>query len=200
MTYAIISIGGKQHRVREGEWLLVDRLPHDEGATFQPDVLLIGNDGETLLGDELGDRQVTARVSAHVLGKKVIVGKHRRRTGYRRRNGFRARLSRIEIESIAAKPARAPRAKPARKAPTVRDEAAAAEVATEEKPKRAPRAAAKPKAEAKPAEPAAKEAPDEPAPAAPKPRASRAKRTAESGEAEAKPKTTPRRSKPDGGE
>jgi len=27
MTYAIIKLGGKQHRVREGEWLLVDREP-----------------------------------------------------------------------------------------------------------------------------------------------------------------------------
>jgi large subunit ribosomal protein L21 len=108
MTYAIITVGGKQHRVREGEWLLVDRLPYEEGATFSPDVLLIGGEGDPLLGDEVRGRQVTARVAAHVLGKKVIVGKHKRRTGYRRRNGFRARLTRIEIESIGvAKPRRA---------------------------------------------------------------------------------------------
>jgi ribosomal protein L21 len=35
-TYAIISLGGKQYRVREGERLLVDRLRADEGATVQP--------------------------------------------------------------------------------------------------------------------------------------------------------------------
>ena len=46
MTYAIISLGGKQYRVREGEWLLVDRLPYEEGKTFNPDVLLVGGDGE----------------------------------------------------------------------------------------------------------------------------------------------------------
>lgn len=113
MAYAIISVGGKQHRVREGEWLLVDRLPLEVGSTFNPDVLLIGGDGETLLGDALEGTTVTARVTEHVLGKKVIVGKHKQRTGYRRRNGFRARLSRIEIESIgsAAKPVRASRRK-----------------------------------------------------------------------------------------
>lgn len=102
MTYAIIRIGGKQHRVREGEWLLVDRLPVEEGEAFQPDVLLIGGDGETLVGDEASGAQVTARVTEHVLGPKLVIGKHRRRTGYRRRNGFRARLSKIEIESIGA--------------------------------------------------------------------------------------------------
>jgi len=142
MTYAIIAVGGKQHRVREGEWLLVDRLALEEGKTFHPAVLLIGGDGEALLGEELKGKQVTARVAAHLLGKKIVVGKHRQRTGYRRRNGFRARLTRIEIEAIgAAKPARAAKAAPAQPS---------AAAATEEKPvaaarpKRAPRA---PKAE-----------------------------------------------------
>jgi large subunit ribosomal protein L21 len=106
-TYAVISVGGKQYRVREGEWLLVDRLPYDEGKTFHPDLLLIGGDGEAKLGDgELKGQQVTARVAAHILGEKVIVGKHKRRTGYRRRKGHRSRLSRIEIEAIGKKAAR----------------------------------------------------------------------------------------------
>jgi large subunit ribosomal protein L21 len=124
MGYAIITVGGKQHRVREGERLLVDRLPYDEGATFNPEVLLVGGDGDTLLGDELKKTQVTARVSAHILGQKVIVGKHKKRTGYRRRNGFRARLSEIQIESIgAAKPARAPRKRAAKPAATTEEAA-----------------------------------------------------------------------------
>lgn len=112
MTYAIIHVGGKQHRVREGEWLLVDRLPYDEGATFKPDVLLIGGDGEAEFGDELKGKEVTVTVVAHLLGEKIIIGKHKKRTGYRRRNGFRARLTKIQIESIgAAKPIRRSRKK-----------------------------------------------------------------------------------------
>ena len=135
MSYAIIKVGGKQHRVREGEWLLVDRLPHDEGATFEPDVLLLGGEGEALLGpDELKGKVVTARVAEHLLGKKIVVGKHKRRTGYRRRNGFRARLSKIEIESIGAKPARASRAKkaaaPAEESPAPAEAAATPEAET----------------------------------------------------------------------
>jgi large subunit ribosomal protein L21 len=102
-TYAIIALGGKQYRVREGERLLVDRLPHDEGKTFHPDLVMLGGDGEPKLGEALKGAQVTAKVSAHVLGEKVIVGKHRRRTGYRRRNGHRSRLSQIEIQSIGSR-------------------------------------------------------------------------------------------------
>jgi large subunit ribosomal protein L21 len=106
-TYAVISVGGKQYRVREGERLLVDRLPYDEGKTFHPDLLLVGGDGDAKLGDgELKGSQVTARVAAHVLGDKVVVGKHRRRTGYRRRKGHRSRLSQIEIQTIGTKAAR----------------------------------------------------------------------------------------------
>ncbi len=108
--YAIISVGGKQYRVVEGERLTVDRLPYEEGATFAPTVLLVGGDGDPKLGAEAAAQTVTARVGAHVLGKKVIVGKHRQRTGYRRRNGHRSRLSQIEIESIGARSSRARRA------------------------------------------------------------------------------------------
>jgi large subunit ribosomal protein L21 len=120
MTYAIISLGGKQYRVREGEYLLVERLPYEEGKTFNPDILMVGGDGDTLLGkDELKGQQVTALVAAHVLGKKVIVGKHRQRTGYRRRNGHRSRLSRIEIQSIGKQAARSTAKKtPAKKTET----------------------------------------------------------------------------------
>jgi large subunit ribosomal protein L21 len=102
-NYAIIALGGKQYRVREGERLLVDRVPHDEGKTFHPDLVMLGGDGDPKLGDALKGAQVTAKVSAHVLGEKVIVGKHRRRTGYRRRNGHRSRLSQIEIQSIGTR-------------------------------------------------------------------------------------------------
>jgi large subunit ribosomal protein L21 len=112
VTYAIITVGGKQYRVREGEWLLVDRLSLDEGKTFHPDLLLLGGDGEAKLGDdELKGQQVTAKVAAHVLGEKVVVGKHRRRTGYRRRKGHRSRLTRIEITAIGKKATRSAAAK-----------------------------------------------------------------------------------------
>ena len=62
-TYAIISVGGKQYRVREGETLLVDRLAHGEGKTFNPAVLLVGGGGaETQISPK--DFTVTARVVA----------------------------------------------------------------------------------------------------------------------------------------
>ena len=57
--YAIISLGGKQYRVREGDRLLVNRLPTDEGKTFHPDVLFTGGNGKPNLSPRI---QVTAKV------------------------------------------------------------------------------------------------------------------------------------------
>src|SRR5215210_1093471 len=98
MAYAIISLGGKQYRVQEGERLLVDRLPTEEGNTFHPEVLMLGGDGKFELAPK--SAQVTARVVGSPLGQKIRIGKYKAKKGYRRHTGFRAKLSQIEIESI----------------------------------------------------------------------------------------------------
>jgi large subunit ribosomal protein L21 len=135
-SYAIISVGGKQYRVREGERLLVDRLKTDEGKTFNPDVLFLGGDGDPNFAPRT---QVTAKVLGHVLGDKIRIGKRRPKTGYRKQTGFRAHLSQIEIQSIggAAK------------------KAAAAPARTEQEEAAAPKPKAEPKAAAPAAEPGA---------------------------------------------
>jgi large subunit ribosomal protein L21 len=118
MSYAIITVGGKQYRVQEGERLLVDRIKTETGKTFNPRVLLIGGNGSTEFAPT---STVTARVVDHVLGDKIRIGKYRQRTGYKRHNGFRSSLTQIEIESIgggakkasaAAKPKAEPKAEP----------------------------------------------------------------------------------------
>lgn len=96
--YAIISLGGKQYRVEEGQKLLVDRLPQDEGNTLSPTILLVGGDGAPDLSPE--GVTVQARVVRHVLGKKVRIGKYKPKSGYKRHTGYRSRLSQIEIEAI----------------------------------------------------------------------------------------------------
>ena len=91
MDYAIIKLGNKQHRVRDGETLVVDRLPTEEGKSFEPVVLL-------------GEAKVTATVLEHGRGPKIIIGKYRKRTGYKRHNGFRASTSKVEKGSDTYSP------------------------------------------------------------------------------------------------
>src|SRR6476646_11302813 len=103
MDYAIIRLGGKQYRVSEGETRVVDRVRTEEGKTFSPDVLL-------------GDATVTAKVLAHERGPKIIIGKYKKRTGYKRHTGFRAATSRLEI-SLGGATKRAPAKKAEAAAP-----------------------------------------------------------------------------------
>ncbi|MEX1357297.1 MAG: 50S ribosomal protein L21 [Gaiellaceae bacterium] len=110
MAYAIISLGGKQYRVQEGERLLVDRLKQDEGKTVTPVVLMAGGDGPVKLAPK--DVTVTARVVRHLKGDKIVIGKYKQRTGYRRHTGFRPSLTQIEIEAIGAKKPAAATPKP----------------------------------------------------------------------------------------
>jgi large subunit ribosomal protein L21 len=134
--YAIISLGGKQYRVAEGDRLVVDRVSTAEGKTFHPDVLFTGGSGKPNLAPRV---QVTAKVVSSPLGEKIRIGKYRRRTGYRRHNGFRARLSEIEIQSIGAR------------------SSSSSSSSTTGAKKDTPKSAAKPKAPAK--KPATKKAP-----------------------------------------
>ena len=127
-NYAIISLSGKQYRVREGQRLLVDRLPYAEDKAFHPQVLLVGGDGQPELAPK--SVEVTAKIVAHTLGDKVRIGKHRPKKGYRRRTGHRSHLSQVEIQKITNKQA-------AKKADTAKAET------TEEKPKPARKPAAK---------------------------------------------------------
>jgi large subunit ribosomal protein L21 len=122
MDYAIIRLGNKQHKVRDGETLVVDRLPADEGKSFEPDVLL-------------GSTKVTATVIAHERGPKIRIGKYKKRTGYKRHNGHRSATSRVQIALGAAR-------KTAAAAPAPKKEAAPAATP-------APKAEAAPKADVK---------------------------------------------------
>jgi large subunit ribosomal protein L21 len=134
MSYAIIAVGGKQYRVQEGERLLVDRLPTDEGKTFNPRVLLVGGNGST---DLEPTTTVTARVVGHVLGEKIRIGKYKKRTGYRLHNGYRSRLTQIEIEAIGAGGRKAAAKKEAPKAEAPKVEASKVEAPKAEAPKAA---------------------------------------------------------------
>ena len=113
MSYAIISLGGKQYRVQEGDRLRVDRVATEEGKTLNPSVLLFGDDKKTELSPK--GVTVTARVVGHVKGEKIRIGKYKRRTGYKRHTGFRASLTELQIEKIGARSSSA-KSEPAPKA------------------------------------------------------------------------------------
>jgi len=134
MAYAIISVGGKQYRVQEGEKLTVDRLKTEEGKTLNPAVLLFGDDKKTELSPK--SVTVTARVVGHVKGEKIRIGKYKKRTGYKRHTGFRASLTELQIEKIGARGSAAPKAEAPAAKPAAAAKAAPAKAAAPAKGER----------------------------------------------------------------
>ncbi len=98
--YAIVKTGGKQYRVSEGQTLLIERLPDDDGATVDLQPLLIVDGDNVRDGEDLAKVTVQARILAHERGPKLRIVKFKPKRGYKRRNGHRQELTRIEITSL----------------------------------------------------------------------------------------------------
>ena len=100
--YAIIATGGKQYKVAEGDVIRVEKLGVEAGETVTFDqVLAVSNDG-LKVGEDVKNASVTASVVGNGKGKKVIVYKYKRKTGYHKKNGHRQPYSKIKIEAINA--------------------------------------------------------------------------------------------------
>jgi large subunit ribosomal protein L21 len=102
--YAVISSGGKQYRVEEGQRLAVERLASEGGSEIDLSPVLVV-DGERVLAtpDQLDAARVTARiVEPEVKGEKIRGFTYKPKTNQRRRWGHRQRHSLIEITAISA--------------------------------------------------------------------------------------------------
>jgi large subunit ribosomal protein L21 len=100
--YAIVEIAGHQFKVEKDQKVFVNRLATDEGESVSFDNVLLIADGDkiTVGAPAIDGAQVSAKVSKHLKGDKVIVFKKKRRKGYRVKNGHRQFLTEIVIENI----------------------------------------------------------------------------------------------------
>lgn len=128
--YAVVTTGGKQHKVAVNDTVAVEKLDAAVGESVDLSVLLVA-DGENVVSDASGlsGATVTAEVVGHGKADKVVVFKFKKRKGYKKTRGHRQPLTLLKITDVSLGGA-APKAKRAAKA-----EAPAAEAAP--KPKRA---------------------------------------------------------------
>ncbi len=110
MTYAIVKTGGKQYRVEQGQTLLVERLPGDDGDSVSLEPLLFVDGPDVIDGEDLSRVSIEARVVAQERGPKLRVVKFKPKRGYKRRTGHRQNLTRIEVTSIGMSSGRSSRA------------------------------------------------------------------------------------------
>ncbi len=99
---AVIKTGGKQYKVKEGDFISVEKLSLDPGAKVEiTDVLMVENDGSTKVGTpNVENASVSASVIEHKKRKTVLIFKKSRRKNYRRKNGHRQIMTILKIDSI----------------------------------------------------------------------------------------------------
>jgi len=100
--YAIISSGGKQFRVEEGETLRLEKLDAQPGDKIELDqVLFISTDDGVTVGNPLVESaRVTGTVLSEGKGSKIVVFKKKRRKQYRRKAGHRQLFTEVLVDSI----------------------------------------------------------------------------------------------------
>jgi large subunit ribosomal protein L21 len=101
--YAIIATGGKQYKVSEGDIITIEKLGVEAGekVTFDQ-VLVVGGDDLKVGAPTVDGATVEASVVKEGRGKKVIVYKYKRKTGYHKKNGHRQAFTQVKIEKINA--------------------------------------------------------------------------------------------------
>jgi large subunit ribosomal protein L21 len=101
-VHAIVEFQGRQYRVEPGEKIQVPHLDAEPGTQLNIDrVLLIEGSEGVRVGRPLVDgARVEATVVQHGRGRKIIVGKFKKRKDYRRRNGYRDDFTEVEIIAI----------------------------------------------------------------------------------------------------
>ena len=100
--YAIIATGGKQYKVSEGDIITIEKLGVEAGEKVTFDQVLAVSDNGIKVGADVANASVAASVVKEGRGKKVIVYKYKRKTGYHKKNGHRQPFTQVKIEKINA--------------------------------------------------------------------------------------------------
>lgn len=98
---AVISTGGKQYYVSEGDVIYIEKLDANEGdkVTFDQ-VLMVDNKIGTPC---LDGASVTGTVLKNGKQKKITIFKYTQKKKYRKKQGHRQPYTKVEIKSIKVK-------------------------------------------------------------------------------------------------
>ena len=103
--FAVLTTGGKQYKVSEGDVIEVEKLDHEVGEKITLDkVLMMGEGAKVDIGAPYLDNcAVNCEVIDQLKGRKIIVFKKKRRKTYRRKNGHRQLYTQLKITDISKK-------------------------------------------------------------------------------------------------
>jgi len=101
-TYAVISTGGKQYRVRAGQVINTELLHVEKGKDVElAPVLMISDGEEVTVGDpEIKEAKVLATCLEEGKQRKIIVFRYKNKVRERRKTGHRQPYTRLLIKEI----------------------------------------------------------------------------------------------------
>lgn len=100
MKKAVITTGGHQYVVSEGDVLEVELLQEDKKPTFEP-LLVIDGDKVTVGTPVVSGVKVSAELIAQVRGEKVTAIRYKAKKRVKKVHGHKQHLSQIKITKIA---------------------------------------------------------------------------------------------------
>jgi large subunit ribosomal protein L21 len=100
--YAVMVAGGKQYRVQQGSYILVEKQASELGDTVEfKNVLLLSTAEQVFIGKPYLDNcTVKATVEAHGRHKKINILKFKRRKHHMKRMGHRQSFTKLKISDI----------------------------------------------------------------------------------------------------
>ncbi|MEY2374597.1 50S ribosomal protein L21 [Lentilactobacillus buchneri] len=101
--YAVITTGGKQYKVSEGDAIYVEKLDAEEGAKVTFDqVVMVGGDSVKIGTPLVDGASVTGTVEKQGRQKKIIIFRYKPKKGSRSKKGHRQPYTKVVIDSIKA--------------------------------------------------------------------------------------------------
>lgn len=100
--FAVIESGGKQHKVKAGDIVRLEKLDGEPGAAVSFDKVLLISEGDDVQvgGPYLDGKKVTGEVVSQTRGDKIKIVKFRRRKHSRTTNGHRQYYTDVKITGI----------------------------------------------------------------------------------------------------
>lgn len=103
MKFAVITTGGKQYKVVEGQKLKVEKLEAADGAVVFDRVLLVAKGDEVKIGTpNVSGARVEGKVLRQGRADKKIVFKYHSKTRYRKKKGHRQEFTEVQITGIGS--------------------------------------------------------------------------------------------------
>lgn len=99
--YAVVEIGGKQHKVEAGKYFFVEKLDKAVGEQVEFDALLTSDGKKVSVGNPtVKNVKVVCEVLEHGKDDKIVVFKYKAKKNERKKQGHRQPFTKLMVVSI----------------------------------------------------------------------------------------------------